>query len=516
MRLLAITFACLTYFCHARRVNLESNQKSQRLGDTARSRDEAPQPTTGPASSLRSMNNLERDMFHNAAFPVDCQVPDSMMVINTVALFRHLPSDKKTLEVLKQGFAKFARFHAVPVQGGMWSELMLDGIDFDRHLHREADVAGDDDMNRVLERIANEPLDGTGPLWSVHVIPNRKGLSALVLRVHHSVGDGLALSQLMREVTTLEGGGQMEQVDALKKFRQMKRGSGRFKAAQQAGKMIFMCLDAIPAFFRNVIASTGRLEPHTKFNAPLEDREALEWSGQRRLVRVPPISLDYVRACKKVARVSVNDVLMGVCAGAMRRYCEEHGDLLFPAGSGKVPGARFHALVPVMLPPSLPPGTREDDMLTNNFCFCSVPFPVGQASPEERVRATSKHMNKIKNSMTPFVSNWIVNSLNPLLPKFQTQALAKNLFQRHSLIFSNVPGPTERLYFAGEPIEGIFSFFYNLIPQAILLSYCGQIRMALVVDPSVVSDADSFARHYIEELRELGQQLGVSGDPQAS
>ena len=61
----------------------------------------------------------------------------------------------------------------------------------------------------------------------------------------------------------------------------------------------------------------------------------------------------------------------------------------------------------------------------------------------------------IKKSPIAFVQLWIQSNLLPLLPKFLQQNTALDLFKRHSMVFSNVPGPDKATFFAGEKIVGM-------------------------------------------------------------
>jgi len=245
---------------------------------------------------------------------------------------------------------------------------------------------------------------------------------------------------------------------------------------------------------------------------PVAERTQLAFSGKRHVVLIPTHSLRFVKACKDAAGVSVNDVVMAATAGAVRRYCEAQNDPLFAEGAAKV--KNFKALVPVALPMKFDaPQEEVKDVLTNNWCFCSAGMPIGENSPLARVRATCKEMGRLKNSMKPLVGLFQVNVVMPKLPVKEQQKAARDLFSRHGMVFSNIPGPTEQAFFAGQPVEGFQATFLNSIPQVILFSYAGKIFSNMVVDPEVMPDSESFGRYYLEELTELGRELGVKDGP---
>merc|ERR1712008_396707 len=106
------------------------------------------------------------------------------------------------------------------------------------------------------------------------------------------------------------------------------------------------------------------------------------------------------------------------------------------------------------------------------------------------------------------MSLWQTNKLGDVFSERFNQGVARDLFSKHSLIFSNVP-----IFIAGEPLEAVQAIFPNYLSQVILLSYNGRVHMNFTVDPELVEDADSLADCYLAELRAIGSALGVEGDP---
>lgn len=160
--------------------------------------------------------------------------------------------------------------------------------------------------------------------------------------------------------------------------------------------------------------------------------------------------------------------------GAMRRY----------GGSAVDNNTVMRMLVPVGAPlefgPNPPP---EGDRLGNNFSFCSVDLsevsllPLGifyrlllfQAIRSKdsisRMLASSRPMNHLKKSLEFLTSMFITNTILPLMPKFVPQGSSMDLFSRHSIVFSNVPGMQTPCCFAGKEVESIYPIFLNIITQ---------------------------------------------------
>jgi len=331
-------------------------------------------------------------------------------------------------------------------------------------------------------------------------------------RVHHSVSDGVHLATAVSKIftdsegnlTPWGGGLATSKLEAME--RRMKSGG----IIKRVCRRTAMSIASVPAFFSNIFASKRAYGTDIAFTPSLADRKDLRFSGRRVASLVPPHSMKFVKACKDAMGVSFNDVVQGATAGAIQRYCKKQGDPAFE-GSSK---ATFKALVPVMIPKRFDQTAQERlDIFTNNWCFCSLKMPISAPTPEARVKETAAEMNRLKNSMKPPVGLWMINWLVPKLPEKESQKTARDLFGRHGMVFSNVPGPDALIHLCGHKVTMMQSIFVNAIPQAILVSYNEKIFMNYVVDPEVVQDAKSFGQMYLEELTELGEKLGVGFGP---
>jgi len=109
--------------------------------------------------------------------------------------------------------------------------------------------------------------------------------------------------------------------------------------------------------------------------------------------------------------------------------------------------------------------------------------------------------------MKPSMGLWMINKVASKLPLSVSQDTARELFSAHSMVFSNVPGPTENLYLCGQEVLGLQSVFFNAIPQFLLISYRERVWMNFVVDPDVITDPESFIECFFDELRDLGKDL---------
>ncbi|KAF4730878.1 hypothetical protein FOZ63_017303, partial [Perkinsus olseni] len=82
----------------------------------------------------------------------------------------------------------------------------------------------------------------------------------------------------------------------------------------------------------------------------------------------------------------------------------------------------------------------------------------------------------------------------------------------HTMLFSNVPGPANSLYFAGKEVTGVQGIFLDAIPEVTLISYNGKVYYNVTLDHEVVKDWPSFEQLFRKELVDLGEAVGVPSD----
>lgn len=79
----------------------------------------------------------------------------------------------------------------------------------------------------------------------------------------------------------------------------------------------------------------------------------------------------------------------------------------------------------------------------------------GQNSVLDRLQKAHKITSSLKSSPLAGVQMWIQTHMLPYLPKFLTQNTAFDVFARHSIVFSNVPGPEQQLHMCGQKLVGL-------------------------------------------------------------
>jgi WS/DGAT/MGAT family acyltransferase len=205
-----------------------------------------------------------------------------------------------------------------------------------------------------------------------------------------------------------------------------------------------------------------------------------------------PIPLDDVKAIGKVLDCSVNDVLLSCVAGALRDYLEEKGD--------ETEGVEVRAMVPVNLRP--PEKARE---LGNQFGLVALVLPVGVSNPLRRLYETRRRMQELKNSTQAMLAYGLLAAVG-MGPKVIQEKVLGMMSAKATAVMTNVPGPREKLYFAGARVDE--QMFW--VPQSgnigmgvSILSYGGGVQFGLITDRELVPDPEAITDRFGEEFEKL-------------
>jgi WS/DGAT/MGAT family acyltransferase len=177
---------------------------------------------------------------------------------------------------------------------------------------------------------------------------------------------------------------------------------------------------------------------------------------------------------------TVNDVLTNAVTGGLRRYLAERGDLR--------PRLSVRAIVPVSLRP-----LEEMSSLGNQFGLVFLSLPVGIEDCRQRLAEVRRRMGRLKRSFEPVVAMQIMAALGAS-PKRVQDLIVRIFGAKGTAVLTNVPGPRQRLHFAGKPM----SSFMFWVPQSArlgmglsILSYADQVRIGVATDAGLVPDPEA-------------------------
>jgi diacylglycerol O-acyltransferase len=368
---------------------------------------------------------------------------------------------------------------------------------------------GDEELRAAIGRLIYTPLDPARPLWSFHLVRGYRGDgSALLGRLHHCIGDGVALMLVLLSITDLTpeepGAGESNPFTDLFCHPAPDHALIRAVAERVMPEGMNLLLHPVSGFraagrlklFAGALGSLVRLvlrlpDPRTRFKGPLGVPKEIAWSG--------PIPVADVRAIGKALGGTVNDVLLAAMAGALRRYLAAHGE---------VPDRlNFRAAMPVNLRP-----IERMSQLGNEFGLVFLSLPVGIADPVARLAELRRRSGSLKRSVEPVVVYGILRLLG-IVPLFLQRLVVTIFAAKTTAVMTNVPGPRETLFLAGRPVREIFFW----VPQAgrvgigiSICSYAGNVRLGIATDAGLVPDPEVVVAGFHEELEELRRRAGVA------
>jgi CBS domain-containing protein len=202
----------------------------------------------------------------------------------------------------------------------------------------------------------------------------------------------------------------------------------------------------------------------------------------------------------------VNDVVLAVITGAIRRYVQARG--VAPEG------LRVRTLVPVSV------RRPEDHMALGNLVSSMFPtLPIGIADPVERLHALVAEMRSLKEKGQAQASGMVMSLLGAM-PAPMGALLGRLLPERAIIntVCTNVPGPREVCHLAGRrviEIHPMVPLFQNMGVEFAILSYAGQLSISAAVDPTLVPDADTIPEHLVASADELRAALRPAARPSA-
>ncbi len=412
-----------------------------------------------------------------------------------------------------------ARLNAVPrfrqrvtkVPVGLANPVWSDDPRFDLSWHvRHAALPGPGTLTQLRDlvgRIMSEPLDFTRPLWQIHLIEGLEGKRhAYVSKTHHALVDGVSamdVGTLLVDVS--KDGTEMAIPDSpwapdapsprmLVAGAATERLRAPLRAARTATRSALTPRGTAQRMRRTAegfasLAAGGPSAPQTFLNREI---------GRDRRVAFVETKLESLKQARGETGATVNDVVLAIAAGGLRRFFERRRE--------HVPD-HLVALVPVSVR-----RPNEDLELGNRVATILMKLPLGEVDPRRRLERVNAEMSRLKASEQASAASLIIEATGfapPTINRVLGGALARPL--TWNLVVSNVPGPQIPLYLLGRRITAIYPFV-PLSPQGHalsigVLSYDGGVNFGLVGDRDLLGDLDSLAADLGTAVAE---QLAVS------
>ena len=417
---------------------------------------------------------------------------------------------------LQERLLKYPRFVQCAVEDATGASWVPDrDFDLARHLVVETLTRspGGQEQLALQERLGQlcmEPLDHGHPLWQMHLVEHYKGGSALMVRIHHCIADGIALISVMESL--VDGGSPPPARPTRLPRRDEHDGPDDWVSDTLLKPFASLAVKALAMAGSGATKSMDMLaDPHGGAEAAhlayqvlgdmaalalMPDDSATSLKGvpglMKRVAWCEPLPLDEVKAIGKALGCSINDVLLSCAAGAMGEYLRANGE--------SIEGKEIRAMVPVNLRPR-----DQAYKLGNRFGLAPLVLPIGMDNPVERVFEVRKRMAGLKDSMQPLLAFGML-AVAGLLIKPAQDALLNLFSKKTTAIMTNVPGPREKLKICGATIEE--SLFW--VPQSgtvglgvSILSYGGGVQFGIVSDAVLCPDPQQIIDRFEPEFAKL-------------
>jgi WS/DGAT/MGAT family acyltransferase len=377
-----------------------------------------------------------------------------------------------------------------------------DEIDIDYHLRRSAlpPPGRVRDLLELTSLLHSSLLDRHRPLWEAHLVQGLgDGRFAVYVKFHHALIDGISAQRLLQRGLSNDPDGADFQPLWTLPPRRSASGSGGSSPLRQvaglAGDVAALGPSTVSlaraALFEQQL-TLPFAAPRTMFNVKI---------GGARRCAAQSWSLERVKAIKQIAGVTGNDVILAMCAGALRHYLIRHNAL---------PETPLIAMVPVSL--------RSDDDADSGgnqvgTILCNLGTDIDDPAARLETVATSMRRNKKIFSELPRVQALALSALNMIPLAFSgLPGVASSTPPPFNLVISNVPGPKEPMYLNGARLDGNYPLSIALDGQAMNITVANNadnIDFGLVGCRRSVPHLQHLLADLETSLKDLETALGV-------
>jgi len=448
--------------------------------------------------------------------------PTNLMVITGFLSFDEPIDFDRLTETLENRLLCYDRFKkrvVRPISGVGNAVWELDPkFDIRSHLHRVA-LPSPGDKNALQEVISDltaTPLDPTKPLWQAHYIENYNGNgSVLFIRIHHCIGDGIALIRVLLSTADLEADAQWSDPSCALDAKAGKSSvfmpfEKTFKKINRAKRSALKVGDFITKEIESSLTNPSHLVERAKLVSkyavdataviskilllPADKKTVFKGElGIRKSVAFSdPLPVPDIKSIGKYFNATINDILVSMVTGALRRYLQQSNNLVGDLD------------IRVAMPINIRPLDGEIE-LGNQFSLILVALPVHIDDPVLRIREVQRRINDLKEAPDAAVAYVLLNALGVSSAKLAKTA-ATMFANKTTGVMSNVPGPRQPLYFSGKEIKNLMFWVPRIGGLGLgisIISYNGQVSLGIATDSGLVHDPKAILDNFENEYRML-------------
>ena len=365
----------------------------------------------------------------------------------------------------------------------------------------------------LVSRLHSTLLDRNRPLWEVHLIEGLQNRQfALYIKVHHAAIDGVGAMHMTQSMMSTDPSEHIDyspfSLEAYERYKQRKY--GRASKPEPRERDLRAVADVIKQQFDSSANLFGVLKKYTNTWMGRGGDLSVPWhhvprtsinsrvSGARRFV-AQSWSFDRLKAVCKLADATVNDVVLAMCSGALRRYLTAQNEL---------PAYPLKAMVPVSI-------RQEGDLESSNaICFITADLATNIKDPGKRLAAIQESMHAGKEMISSLSSTEAaLYTQLAQAPILLTSLLGiADRFPAFSTVISNVPGPRQQLYLNGAQLDGIYPasvVFDGFSMNITLVSYNNKLDFGIIACRRSAPGVQRMIDDMEDSLQELEALVGI-------
>ncbi|KAJ0780518.1 putative transferase [Helianthus annuus] len=351
-------------------------------------------------------------------------------------------------------------------------------------------------VENYILNLSRSGIESTKPLWDVHLIDVKtsEAEGTCVFRCHHSIGDGISLTNLLLSCTR-----KVSDPDSVPTIPGMDR-LGAAKVANLWSRLgVFWNTFVALLMF----ALTGLFLEDTK--SPIKGSKGVEDRPRRFVTR--SLSLEDIKFVKRAMNVTFTDVVLGVTEAGMYRYIRgRYNDKNMDSPHNM----RIRATIPFNLRTTMKiddfTHKDEDGTWGNKIGYSLLPFDIRfRKDPLDYVRHANATMKRKKASLEPLFTYYFTKLVIMLFGTKVTGELTHKVVHKTTLIFSNIPGPQDEITLFGHKVAYLAPSCYGQ-PYALMInvvSYMDKVMFVMSVDEETIPDPQKLCDAFEESLRNI-------------
>jgi diacylglycerol O-acyltransferase / wax synthase len=380
-------------------------------------------------------------------------------------------------------------------------------FDVDRHLHRIGlpSPGGRRELAEICGHIASLPLDRSRPLWEKWVIenvagtdPHEGGRLVVMTKIHHAGVDGVTGANLMSQLCSTEADAPPpDPVDGPGDASSLEIAvSGAVRYATRPLKLV----NALPVTLSSVVDTVKRARTGLAMAPPFAAPKTA-WNSNvtgHRNVAFAQLDLEDIKTVKNHFGVKVNDVVMALVSGVLRKFLADRGEL---------PGNSLVAMVPVSVhEKSDRPGRNQVSGMFSRL-ETHIDDPVERLKSIAASNSVAKqHSSAIGASLLQDWTQFAAPAVFGVAMRVYAASRLSGARPVHNLVISNVPGPQVPLYYLGSEVKAMYPLgpiFHGSGLNITVMSLTGTLDVGIVSCPELLPDLWDMADDFKASLDEL-------------